>query len=54
MKFYQAFSHLPNGRGSDVRVLSDSVDGIVIVRGFLVKMARNVCSLKSVPARLKY
>jgi hypothetical protein len=34
---------MPNGRGYVVRVLSDSMDDIVIVRRSLVKMVRNAC-----------
>jgi hypothetical protein len=40
--------------GYVVRVLSDSMDDIVIVRRSLVKMVRNAYSFRSVSARLKY
>jgi urease accessory protein len=53
-KILSGFSQMPNGSGYVVRVLSDSVDDIVIVRGSLVKMLRNAYSLRSVSARLKY
>lgn len=53
-KILSGFSQMPNGSGYVVRVLSDSVDDIVIVRRSLVKMLRNAYSLRSVSARLKY
>jgi hypothetical protein len=40
--------------GYVVRVLSDLVGDIVIVRRFLVKMVRNAYSLRSFSARLRY
>ena len=40
--------------GYVVRVLSDLVGDIVIVRRSLVKMVRNAYSLRSFSARLKY
>ena len=53
-KILSGFSQMPNGSGYVVRVLSDLVGDIVIVRRFLVKMVRNAYSFRSVSVRLKY
>jgi urease accessory protein len=47
-KILLGFSQMPRRRGYVVRILSDSVDDIVIVRKLLVKMIRNAYSIGSV------